>query len=206
MGETFTILTASSVSGTFSTVNGIVINGSEYFEVTYNHVSVVLTVESGQPQVSSWPSNSPLVTRLIPAPVHHGSLGKGRRPAGERQRQGERRGTGRLRATKLHDARAAGDQLAALSPKCPSTAAKRKNRFFAPIPPKTRATAATPSARTHRVAFKAGAQIVTLGDVLGQDLAGYGAIESCVAGLVHLAQAAGSDRGEDFVKAELIAC
>jgi hypothetical protein len=77
VGETFTIITASSVTGTFATVNGIVINGSEYFKVTYNKGSVVLTVESGTPSASS-PASSPLVSRLIPAPVHRGSGVKGR--------------------------------------------------------------------------------------------------------------------------------
>ena len=72
VGETFTILTASSVTGTFATVNGIVINGSEYFKVTYNHGSVVLTVVSGTPSASS-PASSALASRLIPAPVHRGS-------------------------------------------------------------------------------------------------------------------------------------
>ena len=36
VGETFTILTASSVSDTFATVNGLAINGSEHFTITYN--------------------------------------------------------------------------------------------------------------------------------------------------------------------------
>jgi hypothetical protein len=34
VGQTFTILTASSVIGTFAAVNGVVINSDEYFAVT----------------------------------------------------------------------------------------------------------------------------------------------------------------------------
>ena len=47
VGQQFTILTASSVSDTFATINGLAINGSEHFAVTYNAGSVVLTVVSG---------------------------------------------------------------------------------------------------------------------------------------------------------------
>jgi hypothetical protein len=44
IGDTFEILTAGKVSGTFGTVNGTVINGSEQFTVTYNSNNVTLTV------------------------------------------------------------------------------------------------------------------------------------------------------------------
>jgi len=48
VGETFTILTSpSSIAGTFATVNGTSISGTEHFAVAYNSDSVVLTVESG---------------------------------------------------------------------------------------------------------------------------------------------------------------
>lgn len=46
-GDTFTILTGSVVSGTFTTVKGETINSSEHFEVSYNGNSVTLTVVSG---------------------------------------------------------------------------------------------------------------------------------------------------------------
>ena len=39
-----------------------------------------------------------------------------------------------------------------------------------------------------------------------QDLDGDGAVEAGVAGLVYLAERAGADRGEDFIRAELFAC
>ena len=55
-------------------------------------------------------------------------------------------------------------------------------------------------------AFEAGAQILALGDVFGQDLDGDGAVEPGVAGFVHLAHASGADRGEDLVGAEFFAC
>jgi hypothetical protein len=47
VGATFKILTANHVSGTFATVNGTAINGSEHFTVTYNSNNVTLTVASG---------------------------------------------------------------------------------------------------------------------------------------------------------------
>jgi len=47
IGNTFTILTASAISGTFATVNGLSINSGEHFTVSYHSTSVVLTVVSG---------------------------------------------------------------------------------------------------------------------------------------------------------------
>ncbi len=47
IGSTFDILNASSVSGTFSTVNGLSINSSEHFTITYQGNDVILTVVSG---------------------------------------------------------------------------------------------------------------------------------------------------------------
>ena len=57
-----------------------------------------------------------------------------------------------------------------------------------------------------RFAFEAGAQIFAFGDVFGQDLDRDGAVEPGVAGFVHFAHAAGAERGEDFVRAELVSC
>jgi len=47
VGDTFEILTARSVNGTFATVNGTKINDSEHFTVTYNSDNVTLNVVSG---------------------------------------------------------------------------------------------------------------------------------------------------------------
>ena len=47
IGDTFTILTASALTGQFATVNGLTINGSEHFEITYTPTGVTLTVASG---------------------------------------------------------------------------------------------------------------------------------------------------------------
>jgi hypothetical protein len=47
VGDTFEILTARRVTGTFATVNGTKINDSEHFTVTYNSDNVTLTVVSG---------------------------------------------------------------------------------------------------------------------------------------------------------------
>jgi fibronectin-binding autotransporter adhesin len=51
IGSTFDILNASSVSGVFSTVNGLAINGSEHFEVSYdgNHVSLIVVAGPAAP-------------------------------------------------------------------------------------------------------------------------------------------------------------
>jgi hypothetical protein len=47
IGATFQVLRARHVNGTFTTVNGTAINGSEHFTVTYNSTNVTLTVVSG---------------------------------------------------------------------------------------------------------------------------------------------------------------
>jgi hypothetical protein len=74
----FTILTASSLTGIFTTINGQVIstNPPLYFAVSYppGTGTVVLTVTSGTPPTS--PASSSLVsTQLIHAPLTHGSIG-----------------------------------------------------------------------------------------------------------------------------------
>ena len=63
LGETFTILTATSVSDTFAEVNGLAINGSEHFAISYTAHGVVLTVVSG----ALPPSNS-TITQLLGRP------------------------------------------------------------------------------------------------------------------------------------------
>jgi fibronectin-binding autotransporter adhesin len=47
VGSTFTILTTSARTGQFATVNGLGINGSEHFTITYNPTNLTLTVASG---------------------------------------------------------------------------------------------------------------------------------------------------------------
>lgn len=47
IGDSFTIVTGSAVSGQFATVKGTSINSGEHFEVTYNATNVTLTVVSG---------------------------------------------------------------------------------------------------------------------------------------------------------------
>jgi hypothetical protein len=72
VGEKFTILTASSVSDTFATVNGLAINGSEHFTIAYNAGSVVLTVVSGALAASN-PASPTLSTQLLhPVRIHSG--------------------------------------------------------------------------------------------------------------------------------------
>jgi hypothetical protein len=47
IGDSFTILSGSAVSGTFGTVNGTSINSSEHFQVNYSSNAVTLTVVAG---------------------------------------------------------------------------------------------------------------------------------------------------------------
>jgi hypothetical protein len=47
VGNSFTILTGTAVTGKFATVKGTSINASEHFQVNYNATSVTLTVVSG---------------------------------------------------------------------------------------------------------------------------------------------------------------
>lgn len=47
IGDSFTIVTGSAVSGQFATVKGTSINSGEHFEVNYNATNVTLTVVSG---------------------------------------------------------------------------------------------------------------------------------------------------------------
>src|SRR4029077_12488709 len=47
IGNTFKIMNFTSETGTFSTVNGLSINGTEHFTLTYHPTDVLLTVVSG---------------------------------------------------------------------------------------------------------------------------------------------------------------
>jgi hypothetical protein len=47
IGNTFTILTGSAVTGIFATVEGLSINSGEHFAVNYNPTNVMLTVVPG---------------------------------------------------------------------------------------------------------------------------------------------------------------
>jgi hypothetical protein len=47
IGSTFTILTGTAVTGTFSTVKGLSINSGEHFTISYNPTNVTLTAATG---------------------------------------------------------------------------------------------------------------------------------------------------------------
>jgi len=64
VGKTFTILSAKSITGTFST-QYIVINSSEYFAVTYTATGVVLKVDSGTPPAGPDTSLSAAVVAVV---------------------------------------------------------------------------------------------------------------------------------------------
>jgi hypothetical protein len=73
VGNTFDILNASSISGTFSTVNGLAINSSEHFTVTtVSGDEIELTVVSGGAA-----TNSVNLTQSIHAGVVHEHYGLG---------------------------------------------------------------------------------------------------------------------------------
>jgi hypothetical protein len=63
VGQTFTVLTASSVAGTFSN-STIAINSTEHFAVSYTSTGVVLTVASGPGSKSA---GTALVSQLVRA-------------------------------------------------------------------------------------------------------------------------------------------
>jgi len=68
LGNTFAILNASTVSGNFSTITGLSINGSEHFTVTtVNGDEILLTVVSGAATASSVS-----LTQLMHTGVVHG--------------------------------------------------------------------------------------------------------------------------------------
>jgi len=91
VGQTFTVLTASGVAGTFSN-STIAINSTEHFVVSYTSTGVVLTVASG-PSRNSGNSTSPLSKMAVastrqmlgisrhPVPgngLRHGTGGRGK--------------------------------------------------------------------------------------------------------------------------------
>jgi len=71
IGSTFNILNASSVTGTFSSVTGTSINGSEHFTVTYNGNDVILTVVSG-----AAPAGNITLTGIKRPGLEHGHYGR----------------------------------------------------------------------------------------------------------------------------------
>ena len=60
VGNTFTISTCSARTGQFATVNCLSISGGEHFEISYNPMSVTLTVP---------PAHSRLVDARMPPDV-----------------------------------------------------------------------------------------------------------------------------------------
>ena len=47
IGDTFTIVTGTSITGTFDTINGLVIGNGKQFDVSYNATDVTLEVIAG---------------------------------------------------------------------------------------------------------------------------------------------------------------
>jgi hypothetical protein len=73
VGNTFDILNASSISGNFSTTNGLAINGSEHFAVTtVSGDEILLTVVAG-----AAPADTASLTQSLHAGLVHRSYGMG---------------------------------------------------------------------------------------------------------------------------------
>jgi hypothetical protein len=70
----FDILNASSVTGTFATVNGTMINSNEHFGVLYNATNVTLDVLSGPAGSGTWGGGSPGSGSGSPSTPEPGSL------------------------------------------------------------------------------------------------------------------------------------
>jgi hypothetical protein len=68
IGATFNILTGSAVSGNFTTITGLPINGSEHFTETVNPTNVTLTVVAGAAPVLS----TSLISRTSQGRMHFG--------------------------------------------------------------------------------------------------------------------------------------
>jgi len=79
-GETFTVLTASSVSGTFSN-STIAINSSFHFNVSYTSTGVVLTVATGAAPVSSGSLAQPVAMFPVSSTKPVSALSKSTGPA-----------------------------------------------------------------------------------------------------------------------------
>jgi hypothetical protein len=76
VGQTFTIVNAASVTGTFATVNGLSINGTEHFTITYSGTNVVLKVVSGALPASNLIVSQVVTPGILPV-INHGSIAKG---------------------------------------------------------------------------------------------------------------------------------
>ena len=65
------------MSDQFATVNGLAINGTEHFSITYNAGSVVLTVVSGALPASSTAAGAVVTQAIHPVVYHTGVAGRG---------------------------------------------------------------------------------------------------------------------------------
>lgn len=74
IGSSFTVLTATSIAGTFSN-STIAINGSEHFNVSYTATGVVLTVASGSAPLSGGFAMSTFTAGLAGSALRHGPGG-----------------------------------------------------------------------------------------------------------------------------------
>lgn len=69
VGETFDVLNASSVTGTFSTVNGTSINSDEHFVVVYNPTNISLDVVTGAANMPLVAANYAVSNSATPEPA-----------------------------------------------------------------------------------------------------------------------------------------
>ena len=73
VGSTFKILTFGSETGTFAAVNGLSINGSEHYTVTYQPTDVLLTVVAGPSPAASTSANAEPAAAKLTASVADGA-------------------------------------------------------------------------------------------------------------------------------------
>jgi hypothetical protein len=75
VGSTFKILNFNSETGTFATVNGLTINGTEKYTITYQPTDVLLTVVSGAAAVTPTASGAALAPSTRAGRLHVAYLG-----------------------------------------------------------------------------------------------------------------------------------
>jgi hypothetical protein len=82
VGSQFIIVNAGSLGGTFSTVNGLSINGSEHFALSYNGTEAILTVVAGAAGSPTVQSGSSLRSSHLTSTLMHSDLLTARRASG----------------------------------------------------------------------------------------------------------------------------
>ena len=96
LGQTFTVLTATSRSGTFANVTGLYAGGGRQYAVSYTPTAVVVTVVAG-------PAGPDLVVATAPttSPFVPGRTGRAGGHGDQRRRRGDQRDDHRIRDPRI---------------------------------------------------------------------------------------------------------